>query len=161
MVGQRIQATETVSEDHSNVRGRTQREIVWRRFKTHRLALVGGLVLILLYAAAIVTPWIAPYGYAEIDFAAINSAPTLEHPMGTDRLGRDELTRVLYGGRVSLMVGLGVGVFSTLLGAAIGIFSGYHGRFVDTATRASLISCSSYPSSPFFWSREASSSSRR
>jgi peptide/nickel transport system permease protein len=129
-----FEVAEAGGEDYGKVKGRTQREIVWRRFKRHRLALVGGAILILLYFAAIATPWVAPYGYDEIDFTAINSPPSLAHPMGTDSLGRDELTRVLYGGRVSLMVGLGVGVFSTLIGAGVGIFSGYYGRFVDTAT---------------------------
>jgi peptide/nickel transport system permease protein len=131
--GQAPVAEPPVSEEHPRVEGRTQRQIVWRRFKRHRLALVGGVVLLLLYAAAILTPWIAPYGYDEIDVSALNQPPSLEHPMGTDRLGRDELTRVLYGGRVSLMVGLCVGVFSTLIGATVGIVSGYYGRFVDSA----------------------------
>jgi peptide/nickel transport system permease protein len=129
-----MESAEASGEDYGNVKGRTQREIIWRRFKRHRLALVGGAILLLLYLAAIVTPWIAPYGYAELDLTAFNQPPSLKHPMGTDRLGRDELTQVLYGGRVSLMVGLGVGVVSTLIGTSVGIFSGYYGRFVDTAT---------------------------
>jgi peptide/nickel transport system permease protein len=129
-----VEVAEASGDDYGNVRGRTQREIIWRRFKRHRLALVGGAILLLLYIAAIVTPWIAPYGYAQIDFTALNQPPSLKHPMGTDRLGRDELTRVLYGGRVSLMVGLGVGVVSTLIGTTVGIFSGYYGRLVDTTT---------------------------
>ena len=54
--------------------------------------------------------------------------------MGTDQLGRDELTRVMYGGRISLILGLAVGVFSTLIGATVGIFSGHYGRLVDVAT---------------------------
>ena len=124
----------TAAEDYGKVKGRTQREIIWRRFKRHRLALVGAVILLLLYVAAIVTPWVAPYGYDEIDFTALNQPPSLKHPMGTDRLGRDELTRVLYGGRVSLMVGLGVGVVSTVIGATVGIFSGYYGKLVDTTT---------------------------
>ncbi|MCA3749377.1 MAG: ABC transporter permease [Rubrobacter sp.] len=131
--GQAQVAEPPVSEGYGKIEGRTQRQIVWRRFKRHRLALVGGVVLIFLYAAAILAPWIAPYGYDEIDVTALNQPPSLEHPMGTDRLGRDELTRVLYGGRVSLMVGLCVGVFSTLIGAVVGIVSGYYGRVVDTA----------------------------
>ena len=125
---------EAQGEEYGKVRGRTQREIIWRRFRRHRLAIVGGLMLVLLYVVALATPAIAPYKYDEIDYTAINQPPSAEHLMGADRLGRDELTRVLYGGRVSLMVGLGVGIFSTLIGTAVGVFSGYYGRFVDTAT---------------------------
>ncbi|MBA2441148.1 MAG: ABC transporter permease [Rubrobacter sp.] len=115
------------------VRGRTQREIIWTRFKRHKLALVCAVILLVLYVAAFVGPWLAPYGFAEQNFTAINEAPSAEHPMGTDRLGRDQFSRVLYGGQVSLLVGLGAGVGSTVIGAAIGIFSGYFGRWVDTA----------------------------
>lgn len=128
------------AEEYGHVEGRTQREIIWRRFRRHRLALVGGIVLILLYGAAILTPWITPYNYDEPDYAAINQGPSLSHPMGADRLGRDELTRVLYGGRVSLMVGLGVGVFCTAIGAAVGILSGYYGKKMD----ASLMSVTDF-----------------
>lgn len=123
-----------IGGEYGKVQGRTQREIIWRRFKRHKLALIGGVILILLYIAAIATPWIAPYGYAHIDYAAFNQPPSLHHPMGTDELGRDELTRVMYGGRISLSLGLAVGVFSTLIGATIGIFSGYYGRLVDVGT---------------------------
>ena len=128
-----MQAAEAAGEDYGKVKGRTQREIVWRRFKRHRLAIAGGLLLVLIYAAALATPVIAPYEYDESDFTSLNQAPSVEHPMGTDRLGRDEFTRVLYGGRVSLMVGLGVGTFATLVGGLIGLLSGYYGRRVDTA----------------------------
>ena len=121
-------------EEYGSVKGRTQREIIWRRFKRHRLALAGGAILILLYIAALVTPWIAPYGYAQIDYSAFNLPPSLHHPMGTDELGRDELTRVMYGGRISLALGLAVGVFSTVIGATVGIISGHYGKSVDVAT---------------------------
>jgi len=128
-----VPPTGAVGDEYGKVEGRTQREIVWRRFKRHRLAIAGGLFLLLIYAAALATPVIAPYEYDESDFTALNQAPSIEHPMGTDRLGRDEFTRVLYGGRVSLMVGLGVGTFATLVGGLIGLLSGYYGRRVDTA----------------------------
>jgi peptide/nickel transport system permease protein len=127
-----LQAAE--GEEYGNVKGRTQREIIWRRFRRHRLALAGGAVLILLYIGAVVTPWVAPYGYAQIDYTAFNQPPNLHHLMGTDRLGRDELTRVMYGGRISLALGLAVGVFSTVIGATVGIFSGHYGKSVDVAT---------------------------
>lgn len=119
--------------ESSHVKGRTQREIIWRRFKRHKLALVGGAILVLLYAAALTTPWISPYGFAEQDFSSMSQGPSLQHPMGTDQIGRDLLTRVLYGGRVSLLVGLGVGAFTVVVGGSFGIISGYFGRFVDTS----------------------------
>jgi peptide/nickel transport system permease protein len=130
--GEAVLTPEIGAEEYGKVKGRTQREIIWRRFRRHKLAMIGGLVLVLLYAAALATPLITPYGYAEPDFTALNQGPSLKHPMGTDELGRDELTRVIYGGRVSLLLGLGVGVLSTLIGAVIGIVSGYYGRFMDT-----------------------------
>jgi peptide/nickel transport system permease protein len=129
-----FEAAEAEGEGYGQVRGRTQREIIWRRFKRHRLALISGAVLILLYIAALATPWIAPYDYAQIDYTAFTQPPNLHHPMGTDQLGRDELTRVMYGGRISLILGLAVGVFSTLIGATVGIISGHYGRSVDVAT---------------------------
>ena len=133
MIGAGAGVVEPTGDEYGKVKGRTQREIIWRRFRRHRLAMASAVFLVLLYLAALATPVIAPYEYDEIDYTAINQGPSLEHPMGTDRLGRDELTRVLYGGRVSLMVGLGVGVFSTMIGAAVGILSGYYGRVVDTS----------------------------
>lgn len=131
--GDVMEAAEAQGENSGKVEGRTQREIIWRRFKRHKLALVGGAVLLLLYAVALVTPWISPYGFAEQDFTSMSQAPSLKHPMGTDQIGRDLLTRVLYGGRVSLLVGLGVGAFTVVVGGSIGIISGYFGRFVDTS----------------------------
>lgn len=134
MVEQRgaVQITEPVGEEYGKVEGRTQREIIWRRFRRHKLAMASAVFLFLIYFAALATPWLAPYKYDQIDYAALNQGPSLSHPMGTDRLGRDEMTRVLYGGRVSLLVGLCVGVFSTFIGAVVGILSGYYGRLVDT-----------------------------
>ena len=125
-----VEAVGAAGAEYGKVRGRTQREIFWRRFKRHKLALASALVLVLIYVAALLTPVIAPYEYDEPDYTAINQGPSLEHPMGADRLGRDELTRVLYGGRVSLVVGLGVGVGVTVVGGVIGIMSGYFGRRV-------------------------------
>jgi peptide/nickel transport system permease protein len=118
-------------EEQGKVQGRTQRQIVWHRFRRHQLAMISGAILLLLYLAAIFGPMLAPYGYSQIDYNTFSQGPSLAHPMGTDQLGRDELTRVIYGGRVSLMVGLSVGVFSTLIGAIFGIVSGFYGRLVD------------------------------
>jgi len=129
-----FEVAEVGGEHYGKVKGRTQREIIWKRFKRHRLALIGGAVLLLLYLAAVATPVIAPYDFAKIDYTAFNQGPSLKHPMGTDRLGRDELTRVLYGGRISLALGLAVGVFSTMIGATFGIVAGYYSKAVDVLT---------------------------
>ena len=128
-----MESAAAAGEDYGKVKGRTQREIVWKRFKRHQLALAGGAILVLLYIAAIATPLVAPYGFAEQDFTSMNQIPSLTHPMGTDQLGRDELTRVMYGGRISLLVGLGVGAFVTVVGTAVGIVAGYFGKFTDNA----------------------------
>lgn len=125
--------TAALGDDYGSVEGRTQKQLIWRRFKRHRLAVVSGLILVFLYAIALITPLIAPYGFAEINYGALSQPPSPAHPMGTDNLGRDLLTRVMYGGRVSLLVGLSVGVLSTAIGAVVGIISGFYGRLVDTA----------------------------
>lgn len=130
--GAPMEAAEAIGEDYGKVHGRTQREIIWRRFRRHKLAMICAGVLVFLYVMALATPWIAPYEFTEQDFTSMNQGPSVTHPMGTDQLGRDELTRVLYGGRISMMVGLGVGAIITLVGTTLGIVSGYYGRFVDS-----------------------------
>ncbi|CAN5613701.1 oligopeptide ABC transporter permease AppC [soil metagenome] len=130
--GDPLESAEVEPEASGQVEGRTQREIIWRRFKRHKLAMVCGVLLLLLYVLALATPFIAPYGFAEQDFTSMNQGPSLSHPMGTDQLGRDELTRVMYGGRISMLVGLGVGTLITVIGTSLGIISGYYGRFVDS-----------------------------
>ncbi len=108
-----------------------------------------GVILLLLYLLALAAPLIAPYDYDAIDYTALSSGPTLAHPFGADSLGRDQLTRVLYGGRVSLIAGLSVGVFSTLIGAAVGIFSGFTGGRLDTLSVGFLDFMLTLPLLPF------------
>ena len=115
---------------------------VWRRFARHRLALAGALLVALLLSAALFAPWIAPHDPTALDTSARFLAPlgSASHPLGTDELGRDTLSRLLHGGRVSLTVGLVAMLTTVLTGALIGITAGYLGgavdallmRFVDT-----------------------------
>jgi peptide/nickel transport system permease protein len=112
------------------VAGHTQREMFWRRFRRHKLAVLSAVVLVLLYAIAIVGPFVSPYEYDKIEYTGAQ-APTMAHPLGTDELGRDELTRVMYGGRISLMVGLVVALLSAGLGTAVGMTAGFYGGRVD------------------------------
>src|ERR687886_520876 len=78
--------------------------LTWRRFRKHKLALVGGVVIVVLTLAAILAPLIAPYDPNYGDFAAFNAAPGAAHWLGTDFGGRDMLSRILYGGGVSLFI---------------------------------------------------------
>jgi peptide/nickel transport system permease protein len=117
---------------------RSQWAYVRMRFLRHRLAVVSLVVLILIALVGIFAPQLAPYGYDEIPPAAElietqNLAPTFEgwHLFGTDKLGRDYLSRVMFGIRTSLWVAVFVALLSTALGTAIGALAGYYGGRVD------------------------------
>lgn len=109
----------------------TPRQIVWRRFRRHRMAMAGLVVLTLICLSALLAPLIAPYDPTAQNVKRNREPPSLAHPMGTDALGRDELSRVLYGGRVSLAVGLGAAISAGLVGTTIGALAGFYGRFLD------------------------------
>jgi len=102
-----------------------------RRFAKHRLAVVGGIFGILILLVAIFAPFIAPHDPHSVDFGSILVKPSLSHLFGTDHLGRDLLSRVLYGARVSLMVGIGAVAVSCLIGGMCGLTAGYFGRTID------------------------------
>lgn len=104
----------------------------WIRLKHNRLALFGFGVLILMTMTALVTPWIAPFSYEDQDLILGAAPPSAEHWLGTDVLGRDMLTRIMYGGRVSLMVGFIATAVALLIGVIYGAVSGYAGGRVDT-----------------------------
>ncbi|MCC7281667.1 MAG: ABC transporter permease [Acetobacteraceae bacterium] len=107
---------------------------VMARFARHRLALWGGLAVVLLCAAALFAPWIAPYDPVALDTSRRFLAPfeNFRFLLGTDELGRDTLSRLLYGGRISLTVGLVAMATTVLTGALIGILAGYLGGLADT-----------------------------
>jgi peptide/nickel transport system permease protein len=104
---------------------------VLRRFLKHRLALVAVGVLVLIMLSALFAELLTPYAYDEINLRAAGVAPNAEHPFGTDRIGRDVLSRTLYGGRVSLLVGVGATMISTLVGTILGAVSGYYRGWID------------------------------
>nr|PZN60158.1 MAG: peptide ABC transporter permease [Sphaerobacter thermophilus] len=113
--------------------GRSHARIAWERFRRHRLAMIGLVILGVLTLLAVLAPVIAPYGPDEQDLFSITTPPSREHWLGTDELGRDVLTRVMYGGRVSLSVGLAAALISTLIGVVVGAVAGFYGRWVDAA----------------------------
>lgn len=105
---------------------------VWRRFLRHRLALGGMMVLIVLTLGTLLGPLLYQRAIDDIDFAASLRAPSLEHPMGTDDMGQDVLARILYGGRVSIAVGLTSMLIAILLGTVVGAVAGYCGGLIDS-----------------------------
>jgi len=102
-----------------------------KRFAKHRLAVVGGIFGILLILIAIFAPYIAPYDPNTMDFGSIMAKPSLKHLFGTDHLGRDLLSRIIYSARVSLLVGVGAVCFSAFIGGICGLAAGYFGKAVD------------------------------
>lgn len=110
------------------------RRLAWLRFRQHKLALVSGAVLAALVVLVVFPSLLTDWAPLERDTAADQYAgPSGAHWLGTDDLRRDMLARVLYGGRVSLLVGLTVAIASALIGAAIGALAGFLGGWVDNA----------------------------
>jgi len=107
------------------------RSLVWPQLRRHRPALASILIVGAVALACAAAPLIAPYGFDAIDLNSIREPPSFEHWMGTDDLGRDLFTRVLHGGRVSILIGLVAALVGTGLGAAVGSVAGYHGGRID------------------------------
>lgn len=103
---------------------------VWYRFRRHPGAITGLIVLSLIILGALLAP-LSPYDPVESDLSSRNQPPSLAHPFGTDALGRDLLTRVLYGGRISLTVGFLVVLIALAIGVPVGALAGYFGGKVD------------------------------
>ncbi|MDI9557869.1 MAG: ABC transporter permease [Syntrophorhabdus sp.] len=102
-----------------------------RRITNHNLALVGLLILVPMFICAVAAPIISPHDPVEPDLKNILDSPSWSHPFGTDTLGRDVFSRVIYGSRISLLVGfVSVGI-ATLIGIMVGALSGYSGGIVD------------------------------
>ncbi len=106
---------------------------IWRGLRKHRIALLSLVILVGMIAACFAAPLVAPYAFDAIDLASLRHSPTFTHWMGTDELGRDVWTRMLYGGRVSILIGLLAALVGTGLGTLIGSVAGFYGRWVDNA----------------------------
>jgi peptide/nickel transport system permease protein len=104
-----------------------------RRFRRHRLAMIGSVILLALMLAVLAGPlaWRLPIN--DIDFKAKLKGPSWSHPLGTDDLGQDVLARMLYGGRISLAVGIAAMLIAISIGTAVGAISGFLGGTVDHA----------------------------
>ena len=105
----------------------------WRRFKRHRMAMVSLVLLLCMVVAVVFGPFVWKLAINDIDFSATLKGPSLAHPLGTDDLGQDLLARMLYGGRISLAVGLAAMLMAIGVGVTIGALAGMLGGAVDAA----------------------------
>ena len=108
----------------------TYLQTVWRRFRRHKLAMVSCVVLIVITLAALIGPLLSPYA-PNATTGKFSGAPNAAHLLGTDQIGRDELTRLFYGTRISLLVGVLAAAISTGVGVVLGLVSGFFGGIVD------------------------------
>ncbi|HEY7558756.1 MAG TPA: ABC transporter permease [Candidatus Binatia bacterium] len=107
--------------------------VVWGRFKRHRVAYAGFFFFVFLLLLVLFGPHIAPYELDQVSLGERMQGPSLAHWFGTDELGRDTWVRIMHGGRVSLAVGLIVGLSTVVVGGLIGIIAGYAGGMLDNA----------------------------
>jgi peptide/nickel transport system permease protein len=104
---------------------------VLKRLSYNKGAVVGGILFLFVMLVAIFAPVLTPYHYAEIDIKNRLLSPCAAHPFGTDQMGRDILSRVMYGARYSLVIGIGSVIFSAFFGVIVGAIAGYYGGWVD------------------------------
>jgi peptide/nickel transport system permease protein len=112
-------------------RQRGQRELAFERFRRHRLAMAALVVVLGLAFLSAFAPIVSPYDPNKTNLLLIFEAPSPQHPMGTDSLGRDLLTRILFGGRVSLAVGVLAALLALTLGTLVGAVAGFYGGLTD------------------------------
>lgn len=103
-----------------------------KRFKKNKRALIGFYITAFFILLAICSPWISPYDPFEYNMEALLQPPSMEHLFGTDQFGRDVLSRIIHGSRISLMIGvIGVGI-SIIIGVSLGTIAGYFGGIIDS-----------------------------
>jgi peptide/nickel transport system permease protein len=112
-------------------RQETLSRLFWKRFRKNKLALLGAVIVLFLFVVAVFAPWIAPYDPGHIQIKKVLEEPSARHPFGTDPLGRDVFSRMVWGSRISLMVGFVAVGIATAIGIFLGALAGYYGRWVD------------------------------
>jgi peptide/nickel transport system permease protein len=124
------QTPEEVFEDLP-YEARTMGQMVWRSFRRHKPAMLGSVVILIFALSAIFAPRLTSFDPEKTDLDHMLEAPSAKHIMGTDELGRDLLTRLLYGGRVSLSIGVMAMSLAVVIGAVVGGLAGFYGGWVD------------------------------
>lgn len=106
-------------------------KVSWRRFKKDKLSMIALYILAFIILAALIGPIFYPYKMETLDLRNMTSPPTSLHPLGTDSLGRDILSRLLYAGRVSLAIAFLAAVVQIIIGTILGVIAGYYGGILD------------------------------
>lgn len=114
-----------------NKKQETYKAIMIRKFLKNKLAVIGAVMLMFIILAALMAPWLAPYNPDEQQLLQQLQPPSAEHLLGTDTLGRDTFSRLLFGARVSLLVGFLSVAGSLLIGTVVGAIAGYYGGLID------------------------------
>lgn len=105
--------------------------LFWKRFRRNKLAVAGGIIVAVLFFVAILAPLVSPYDPNDIDRKHILEPPGIRHPLGTDDMGRDVLSRMIWGSQISLSVGFVAVGISVVMGMIFGSLSGYYGGWMD------------------------------
>jgi peptide/nickel transport system permease protein len=105
----------------------------WEMFYKNKLMLTGSGIVLLFFLISLLAPWLAPYDFGQIDLTNVLASPSASHLFGTDQLGRDVLSRMIWGARISLKVGFVATGVAIIIGTILGAVSGYYGGWIDAA----------------------------
>lgn len=140
-------ATETLAASKLEQQGKrlTQRQRTWRRFASHKGALIGVGIVAILVIVALTAQWIAPYNPNETNLRLRGDGPSGQHWFGNDDIGRDILSRIMYGARVALMVGIISTTIAVSIGVLVGSMAGYFGGWVDAVLSRLIDTLMAFP----------------
>jgi len=116
----------------AKIKGRSQWGELWRRLRHNRSAVMGLIIAALMYITALFAPWLAPHGYDEQNLDAVEQPPSWAYPLGTDEVGRDLLSRIIWGTRSAAFVSITVTLVNLAMGVPLGTVAGYFRGWVDT-----------------------------
>jgi len=125
-------------------------QIAWGRFLKHKLAILGAVFALLLSLMAVLASVIAPFSFDKISLDGRWIAPSFPHVFGTDELGRDVLTRIMYAGRISLVVGYVTAISVAIVGSIVGAVAGFYGKFIDSLLMRTVDMLHSIPTLPLY-----------
>lgn len=136
-----------VSAEEASIEGRSLWQDAWRRFRRNKAALISISLLLLITLFVIIAPFVTPYAFDAADWGAMQTAPSFanKHYLGTDSLGRDLLTRVAIGGRISLMVGVAGALVAVIFGTIYGAMAGFLGGKTDSLMMRILEILNAFP----------------